>query len=254
MLTILGPAKTIDMSSHAVTDRHTRPAYLEESLALVEEIRNYSLEELKSLMKISDKLAVLNFERFAAWNTSHSAGSCNQAMLAFSGEVFNGLEARTMDAQDMDFAQDHVRILSGLYGVLRPLDLIMPYRLEMQTKLTNSRGKNLYDFWQEIIPGEINRCTSKTKGKTLVNLASNEYFSSIQPKSFPHRIITPVFKEQKGTSYRNVTIYAKKARGMMLRFIIQNRINDPEHLKAFDMDGYYFNSDHSEENEWWFTR
>ncbi len=254
MLTILGPAKTIDMSPHTITSKHTLPAYLDESVKLVNALRKLSPDALKSLMKISDKLAVVNFERFAAWDKKHPVASCNQALLAFSGEVFNGLEAKTLDEKDLEFAQEHVRILSGLYGVLRPLDLIMPYRLEMQTKLTNSRGKNLYEFWKEIIPAEINRLTAHTEGNTLINLASNEYFSSIQPKKFPHRIITPVFKEQDGNGFRNVTIYAKKARGMMLRFIIQNRINDPEHLKAFDLDGYYFNGDHSGENEWLFTR
>jgi cytoplasmic iron level regulating protein YaaA (DUF328/UPF0246 family) len=254
MLTILGPAKTIDMSPHAVTGRHTLPAYLGESRALVEELRKYGPGDLKSLMKVSDKLALMNFERFAAWDEKHPSASCNQALLAFSGEVFNGLEARSLLAEDLDFAQDHVRILSWLYGLLRPLDNIMPYRLEMQTKLANSRGRNLYEYWQEIIPREISRLTAKTEGNILVNLASNEYFSAIQPKKFPFRIITPVFKEQSGNGFRNVTIYAKKARGMMLRFIIQNRITDPEHLKAFDTDGYYFNTDQSGKNEWWFTR
>ena len=254
MLTILGPAKTIDMSPHAVTGKHTLPAYLKESRKLVEELRKLSPAAFRSLMKVSEKLAVLNVERIAAWTEQHPPGSSNQALLSFSGEVFNGLEARTLDAEDLDFAQDRVRILSGLYGVLRPLDLIMPYRLEMQTKLANSRGRNLYEFWQEIIPQEISRQTAETEGQILVNLASNEYFSSIQPKKFPHRIITPVFKEQHGNSFRNVTIYAKKARGMMLRFIIQNRITDPEHLKAFDLDGYWFNADQSGNNEWWFTR
>ncbi|MDF1570239.1 MAG: peroxide stress protein YaaA [Bacteroidales bacterium] len=254
MLTILGPAKTIDMSPHEVTGKHTLPAYLTESRKLLEELRKLSPAALKSLMKVSDKLAVLNFERIAAWTEQHPPGSSNQALLSFSGEVFNGLDARTLGAKDLDFAQDHVRILSGLYGVLRPLDLVMPYRLEMQTKLANSRGRNLYEFWKEIIPQEVSSLTAATEGKTLVNLASNEYFSSIQPKTFPHRIITPVFKEQYANSFRNVTIYAKKARGMMLRLIIQNRINDPEHLKAFDLDGYFFNADQSGENEWWFTR
>lgn len=254
MLTILGPAKTIDMSPHAVTSRHTLPAYLGESRQLVDEIRKYSPGDLKSLMKVSEKLALMNFERFAAWDEKHPPASCNQALLAFSGEVFNGLEARNFREEDLDFAQDHVRILSGLYGVLRPIDLIMPYRLEMQTKLVNSRGRNLYEFWQEIIPQEIRRLTAETEGKNLVNLASNEYFSAIQPKKFTFRIITPVFKEQSGNGFRNVTMYAKKARGMMLRFIIQNRINDPEHLKAFDLDGYWFNTSQSGENEWWFTR
>ena len=254
MLTILGPAKTIDMTPHRVTSEYSIPDFLDSSQLLVDQLRKFSPKELKGLMKVSDKLATINFERFAAWSGNHEPGHCNHAMLAFSGEVFNGLDARTLSEKDMLFAQDHVRILSGLYGVLKPLDLIMPYRLEMGTKMDTVRGKNLYDFWKEIIPKEIDEMTSGTEGKVLVNLASNEYFSSIRPKQFSHRIITPVFKEQDGERLRNVTIYAKKARGMMLRFIIQNSINDPEHLKAFDEEGYFYNSDHSSDSEWFFTR
>ncbi len=177
-----------------------------------------------------------------------------QAILAFSGEVFNGLKARTLSEEDLLFAQEHIRLLSGLYGVLRPLDLILPYRLEMGTKLKINRSKNLYEFWKKIIPNRISDDTGNQDSKVLINLASNEYFKSIQPGTFPYEIITPVFKESDGAGYRNVTIYAKKARGKMLRFIIQNRINNPEYLKAFDEDGYYFNNDLSSQKEWFFCR
>jgi cytoplasmic iron level regulating protein YaaA (DUF328/UPF0246 family) len=254
MLTILGPAKTIDSSPHGVTEKNSLPLYLDQAEVLVEQLRQYSLSELKSLMKVSDKLAVLNFERFAAWRRSYSVEEGQQAILAFSGEVFNGLQARSLSENDLLFAQDHVRILSGFYGVLRPLDLILPYRLEMGTKMANPGGRNLYEFWNGVIPRHIAEDTGNQEKPVLINLASNEYFKSIRPRDFPHRIITPVFKESDGTGFRNVTIYAKKARGMMLRFLIQNKINDPEYLKAFDEEGYYFHNDLSGENEWVYCR
>jgi hypothetical protein len=177
-----------------------------------------------------------------------------QAILAFSGEVFNGLQARSLNEKDLLFAQEHVRILSGLYGVLRPLDLILPYRLEMGTKMQNPEGKNLYDFWRGTIPARIEEDTGNQDHPVLINLASNEYFKSIQPGSFPHRIVTPVFKESDGEGFRNVTIYAKKARGMMLRFILKHRINRPEEIKAFEAEGYCFNPHLSTEGEWVFSR
>jgi len=254
MLTILGPAKTIDSSPHGVTKQHTLPQYLDQASVLVEELRLLSLSRLKSLMKVSDKLAVLNFERYSAWSKSYSAEKGQQAILAFSGEVFNGLQARSLREEDLLFAQDHVRLLSGLYGVLRPLDLILPYRLEMGTKMTNPGGRNLYEFWNGIIPKRIAEDTLRQDPAVLINLASNEYFKSIRPRDFPHRIITPVFKESDGKGFRNVTIYAKKARGMMLRFLIENKIKDPEYLKAFDEEGYYYHNDLSGENEWVFCR
>jgi len=254
MLTILGPAKTIDTSAHRVTKNHSCPQYPERAEALVKQLRQYSLSQLKSLMKVSDKLATLTFERYAAWRSSCSAEEGQQAILAFSGEVFNGLQARSLKEEDLLFAQEHVRILSGLYGVLRPLDLILPYRLEMGTKMSNPGGRNLYEFWSGIIPKKIAEDTGSQGPGVLINLASNEYFKSIHPGSFPHKIITPVFKEADGAGFRNVTIYAKKARGMMLRFILQNRINDPEYLKAFDEEGYYFHNDLSSRTEWFFCR
>ena len=254
MLTILGPAKTIDSSPHNITKKNTFPEYLDQAELLVALIRLYSVEDLKKLMNVSDKLALLNFERYAAWRTAYTSSEGQQAILAFSGEVFNGLQARTLKENDLVFAQDHVRLLSGLYGVLRPLDLILSYRLEMGTKMKNIRGRNLYEFWKDIIPQEIVRTTSAQETKILINLASNEYFRSISPNAFPHTVITPVFKESDGKGFRNVTVYAKKARGMMLRFIIRNRINNPEYLKAFDEEGYYYNSEISNQKEWVFCR
>jgi len=226
MLTILGPAKTIDTSPHGITERSSFPQYIDRAEELVNQIRHYSIAQLKSVMNVSEKLATLSFERYAEWRSSYSAEEGQQAILAFS----------------------------GLYGVLRPLDLILPYRLEMGTKMKNTKGRNLYEFWKEIIPGKIADETGLQDTKVLINLASNEYFKSIQPGSFPYEIITPVFKESDGAGFRNVTIYAKKARGMMLRFIIQHRINVPEYLKAFDEDGYYFNNDLSNHKEWVFCR
>jgi cytoplasmic iron level regulating protein YaaA (DUF328/UPF0246 family) len=254
MLTILGPAKTIDNSPHGITESFSFPEYIDRAEELVDQLRQYSIPKLKILMQVSDKLATLNKERYMQWRTSYSDKEGQQAILAFSGEVFNGLQARSLSEEDLLFAQEHIRLLSGLYGVLRPLDLILPYRLEMGTKMLNPRGKNLYEFWKEIIPNKIADETGIQDSKVLINLASNEYFKSIEPRSFPHPIITPVFKESDGKGFRNVTVYAKKARGMMLRFIIQNRINDPEYLKAFDEDGYYFNNNLSTTKEWVFCR
>lgn len=253
MLTILGPAKTINTHPHEITRKHTMPAFLEDANDLVNILRTYSIDELKKLMKISQSLAELNVERIASWRKVYTENESIQSILAFSGEVFNGLDARTLKEDDLLFAQEHVRLLSGLYGVLRPLDLILPYRLEIGTRLSNPRGKDLYAFWEERIPETIAALT-KSSGGVLINLASNEYFTSIRPKVFPHRVITPVFKESDGNGYRNVTIYAKKARGLMLRFIITQRIDSVENIKAFDEDGYYFNPEMSGENEWWFTR
>ena len=254
MLTILGPAKTIDTSPHGITEQYTSPLYIREAEVLVNQLRKYSISRLKRMMKVSDKLANLTFERYAAWRSSYTAGEGIQAILAFSGEVFNGLQARTLSEKDLLFAQEHVRILSGLYGVLRPLDLILPYRLEMGTKMKNPGGRNLYEFWEPLIPKTIAGDTCTREPCVLINLASNEYFRSIQPASFPYKIITPVFKESHGAGYRNVTIYAKKARGMMLRFIIQNRITNPEYLKAFDEEAYCLNNDLSSQHEWVFCR
>jgi cytoplasmic iron level regulating protein YaaA (DUF328/UPF0246 family) len=254
MLVILGPAKNMDVSPHGVTRQQSYPDYLNEAEVLVNLLRDYSVPQLENLMKISGKLATLTFERYAAWRTDYPPDEACQALLSFSGEVFNGLKARTLSEEDLLFAQDRVRILSGLYGVLRPLDLILPYRLEMGTGLSNPNGKNLYEYWSGIIPARIREDTVSQSPPVLINLASKEYFSSIDPGSFPHEVITPVFKETHGDGFRNVTVYAKKARGMMLRFILQNRITDPEYLKGFDEEGYGYLPQSSTETEWVFSR
>ena len=254
MLILLSPAKTIDTSPHEITPRHTHPEGRKHAEELVSFMRTFDSPQLQQVMKVSRKLADLNLERFVRWKKDPEAGDAMQALLAFSGEVFNGLDARSLNEEDLLFAQDHLRILSGLYGVLRPLDLIMPYRLEMGTKSEFPGAANLYDYWSGIIPATIKEAADHQPEQVLVNLASNEYFRAIGPRSFPHRIITPVFKEQEGHGYRNVTIYAKKARGVMTRFIIENRIIQPEHLKAFDKEGYHFNPDLSDGDRWFFTR
>jgi len=186
MLAILGPAKTIDTSPHGITEKSSFPQYIEQAQVLVNQVRKYSVPQLKSLMKVSDKLATLSFERYARWSNSYSAEEGQQAILAFSGEVFNGLQARTLSEKDLLFAQEHIRLLSGLYGVLRPLDLILPYRLEMGTKLKNKKVKNLYEFWKDIIPHKIAEDTAIQSPKVLINLASNEDFRSIDPGSFSY--------------------------------------------------------------------
>lgn len=254
MLILLSPAKTIDTSPHGITTRHTHPEGRKHAEELVSFMRTFDSPRLQQVMKVSKNLADLNLERFVRWKKDPEAGEAMQALLAFSGEVFNGLDARTMNEEDLLFAQDHLRILSGLYGVLRPLDLIMPYRLEMGTRSEFPGAANLYEYWKGIIPSAIEKATGRQPEQVLVNLASNEYFKAIRPRSFPHRIITPVFKEQEGDSYRNVTIYAKKARGLMTRFMIENRIIQPEHIKAFDKEGYHFNPGLSDGDRWFFTR
>jgi hypothetical protein len=254
MLTILGPAKTINSSPHGITDYFSHPEYLDQAEKLVIRLRRYSLSQLKKLMNVSEKLAVLNVERYAGWSKTYTPEEGQHAILAFTGEVFNGLQARSLSEEDLFFAQDHVRLLSGLYGVLKPLDLILPYRLEMGTKLKIARNNNLYEFWRKTIPKKIADETGSRDPKILINLASNEYFRSIQPGTFPYKIITPSFKEPDGGGFRMVTVYAKKARGLMLRYIIQNRIKNPEYLKAFEEEGYYFNNELSDNETWVFCR
>lgn len=255
MLAILGPAKTIDMTPvRGVKSTPSIPEFLEDSKILIHELRQLTVKDIKSLMDVSDKLAISTFKQIAAWKYDYSPAQGKMAMMAFAGEVYNGLNVKSLNDKDLAFANEHVRILSGLYGVLRPLDSILPYRLEMGTRIENKRGKNLYDFWKNIIPAEIERLTESSGEKVLINLASKEYFSSIRPANFPYRVITPDFKEDDGNEFRHITIYAKKARGMMLRFMIKNRITTPEDLKAFDTDKYYFNADLSTEDNWVFCR
>jgi len=254
MLIIISPAKTLDFTALSQTDHFTQPELLSDSQLLIERARQLSALDIADLMKVSMKLAELNFERFKDWQTPFTPANAKQALLAFKGDVYTGLNATDFSEKDLDFAQGHLRILSGLYGLLRPLDLMQPYRLEMGRSLSNPRGKNLYQFWGDKITEAINHQLMNEEEPVLINLASNEYFKSVRPKKLAGRLITPNFKEFKNGQYKVIGVHAKKARGMMSRFIIKNRLTEVEALKSFtDMD-YRYNPELSNERDWIFTR
>lgn len=254
MLTLISPAKTLDYETPLATDRHTEPRFLEHSAELIEQLRTLAVQDIADLMKLSDKLSSLNVARYESWERQHTLENARPAVLAFKGDVYTGLEAENFSAEDFEFAQNHLRILSGLYGVLRPLDLLEPYRLEMGTKLKNKRGDNLYQYWGNIITESLQAELNEQENPVLVNLASNEYYKSVKPKSLDCQIITPDFKDLKNGQYKIISFYAKKARGLMSRYIIENRIDNPEALKDFDLEGYYFSPEQSEGNKWIFLR
>ncbi|WP_158174932.1 peroxide stress protein YaaA [Grimontia hollisae] len=254
MLIVVSPAKTLDYQSPLATERYTQPTLTAHSAELIEVCRRLTPADISSLMKVSDKIAGLNAARFAEWSSEFTTDNARPAILAFKGDVYTGLEAETFSEEDFDWAQDHLRMLSGLYGLLRPLDLMQPYRLEMGTKLANARGANLYQFWGDIITGELNAALKAQGDNVLVNLASNEYFKSVNPKLLDGQVITPVFKDQKNGQYKVISFFAKKARGMMARYIIDNRIDSVEALKAFNMAGYGFCAEESNSKELVFKR
>jgi len=254
MKLVISPAKTLDFESAPVTAIHSQPDYLDESQHLIDELKNLSQADVASRMKLSDKLAALNVARFGSWETPFTPDNAKQAVLAFKGDVYTGLNAESFSEQDFDYAQNHLRILSGLYGLLKPLDLIQPYRLEMGTKFANAKGKNLYEFWDLKLTDALNKELAEENDPVLINLASNEYFKAIKVKQLKARIITPVFKDWKNGQYKMISFYAKKARGLMAAYIIQQQLTEPEHLKAFDTDGYYFSEEQSKSTEWVFLR
>jgi cytoplasmic iron level regulating protein YaaA (DUF328/UPF0246 family) len=254
MLIVISPAKTLDYDTPPATRTVTTPDYLDYSQQLINILRNYSALDISELMKTSMKISELNFERYHNWKVPFTTTNAKQALLAFKGDVYTGLDAESFKAKDFKFAQDHLRMLSGLYGLLRPLDLMQPYRLEMGTKLKNPGGNNLYDFWGEIITDGLNKQLKKIKSQYLINLASNEYFKSVKPKLLNAKIITPEFKDYKNGEYKMIGVYAKKARGVMSRYIIQNQLSQPEDIKDFDLDGYKFNSKNSTGEKFVFTR
>ena len=254
MLLLISPAKTLDFETPAPTAEFTQADFLKQSKQLISELRALAPHEISTLMSISDKLGVLNFDRFASWKTPFKPSNAKQALFAFQGDVYTGMQAETFSADDIQFAQQHLRILSGLYGVLRPLDLIQAYRLEMGTRFSNSIGKNLYEFWGDAITKTLNKQLKQLNSSVVINLASNEYFSAVQPKLLNGTLITPVFKDKKNGQYKIISFFAKKARGMMSAHIIQNRILKPEAIKKFDVAGYSFNAEMSTEKEWIFTR
>ncbi len=254
MLALISPAKTLDYTTALPTDTYTRPRLLEQSQQLIDVCRKLSASEIASLMTVSEKIANLNVERFRDWNADFDFSNARQALFAFKGDVYTGLDAYHLKDQDIDFAQQHLRMLSGLYGLLRPLDLMMPYRLEMGTKLKNSRGHNLYEFWGGIITDQINQDLAEIDAKVLVNLASDEYYKSVNEKKIKAEIVKPVFLDQKNGKYKVISFYAKKARGLMARYLIENKLNQVEQLKAFDSEGYYFDAESSSNKELVFKR
>jgi cytoplasmic iron level regulating protein YaaA (DUF328/UPF0246 family) len=254
MLSVISPAKTLDFETPASTTLYSRPDYLSHSQALIDILRDYSPQQLGELMGISDKLAGLNAARFAEWSTPFTPKNAKQAAQAFQGDVYVGLGADAFSDDDNAFAQQHLRILSGLYGLLRPLDLIQPYRLEMGTRLENPAGKDLYAFWKDTLTTELDRAVAASGTPILVNLASNEYFKAIGTRKLESRVITPVFKDEKNGKFKIISFYAKKARGLMAAWLIRQRIDDAEGLKNFDMAGYRFNDAMSEGSTLVFTR
>lgn len=254
MLTVISPAKTLDYETPVRTSRSSEPALLEQSSRLADVMRKKRPAQLQKLMGISQNLATLNHERFQAWTTEHNDSNSRQAVLAFKGDVYAGLEAQTLKARDLDFAQKHLRILSGLYGVLRPLDRIQPYRLEMGTVLRSRGVPDLYRFWGRQPTQLLNEQAAAIGTRWLVNLASNEYFKVIDSAALEPTVVTPVFKEKRGDQYRVLSFFAKKARGMMARYLIDNRIKQPEAMRDFDADGYAFNAALSSPTQYVFTR
>lgn len=254
MLLLISPAKTLDFETPAPTTEFTQADFLKESKQLISELRALAPHDISQLMHISDKLGLLNFDRFASWKTPFKPGNAKQALFAFQGDVYTGMQAETFSAEDIQFAQQHLRILSGLYGLLRPLDLMQAYRLEMGTGFANSRGKNLYEFWGDSITKALNKQLAALNSTVVINLASNEYFGAVKPKQLNAEIITPIFKDKKNGQYKIISFFAKKARGMMSAYIIQHRINNPQAIKQFDVAGYSFNAALSSARDWVFTR
>ncbi|UTA47973.1 peroxide stress protein YaaA [Simiduia sp. 21SJ11W-1] len=254
MLMVISPAKTLDYETPWQYSATTEPDFLADSKALIEQLRKLSPQDISSLMSISDKLGTLNFDRFQQWQTPFTQTNARPALLAFKGDVYTGLGAENFAKADFQFAQKHLRILSGLYGLLRPMDLMQAYRLEMGTKFSNDRAKDLYGFWGQKITDALNTQLKKLRSDSLVNLASNEYFKAVKPKSLAVPVITPVFKDCKNGQYKIISFYAKKARGLMAAYAIKERITAAEKLKAFDCDGYYYVAEQSSATEWVFLR
>lgn len=254
MLIVLSPAKTLDYDTPPTTDIHTLPDFIAHSAELIATLKQLSPAQIGSLMQISDALAVLNVGRYASWSPKFTIKNAKQAILAFDGDVYEGLDAPSLRAVQLDYAQSHIRILSGLYGVLRPLDLMQPYRLEMGTRLANPRGKDLYAFWDGVVTDALNRALAVQKSKALVNLASEEYFKVVKHQLLNAPVITPIFEDWKGGKYKVISFYAKRARGLMARYAAVNCITQPEKLKAFDAEGYAFDAAGSSEYCWLFRR
>jgi len=252
MLIVLSPAKSLDLESPSPSTTHTIPEFIPRAAELIDVLRGYSPADIAGLMDLSDKLAMLNVGRYAHWSADHA--DARQAVMSFDGDVYAGLDARSLAPAAIDYAQRQVRILSGLYGLLRPLDRMHPYRLEMGTRLKNAHGANLYAFWGDSVTAALNRQLEETGAPALVNLASEEYFKAVKPKLLAAPVINPVFEDWKNGKYKIISFFAKRARGLMARYAAENAIGDPEALKEFDVDGYAFDAAASSERNWVFRR
>lgn len=254
MLIVLSPAKTLDFESPVPALPHSVPLFLEHSAELIADLRELSPAALATLMDLSDKLASLNVARNLAWHTPFTPENARACVLAFNGDVYEGLDAPSLTPGDLEFAQRHLRVLSGLYGLLRPLDLIQPYRLEMGTRLATARGKDLYAFWGDVITDALAAELEAAPQPVLVNLASEEYFKSVRVKKLKVPVITPVFEDEKGGKFKVISFYAKRARGLMARHAITQRVRDVESLKDFSAEGYALAPDLSDAHQWVFRR
>ncbi len=254
MLFVISPSKTQNFNKNFESKTHTIPVFLKESQELITVLRSYKLLELKKLLKVSDSLAELNYKRIKKWEISHPEKKSKTAILAFKGEAFENLKTHAFTTSDFEFLNHHIRIFSGLYGLLRPLDYIMPYRLEMKTNLNNSYGKNLYKFWSKKITLELNKLAKENNFKTLINLASGEYFKAIDCNLLDINIINLTFMQQQTGNYKSLGIFSKKARGEMVNFIVKNRVIELSELKLFNKNGYVFNSTLSSDCEMVYTR
>jgi cytoplasmic iron level regulating protein YaaA (DUF328/UPF0246 family) len=254
MLIVLSPAKTLDYDTPPTTDVAGRPDFIKQSAELIGLLRRLAPAQVASLMKLSDPLAELNANRYASWSPRFTAHNSKQAILAFDGDVYDGLDAGSLNQSQLDHAERHIRILSGLYGVLRPLDRMQPYRLEMGTRLKNDRGRDLYAFWGDTVTRALEKQIAAIKATALVNLASEEYFKVVQPAGLGVPVITPVFEDWKDGRYKIISFFAKRARGSMARYATLKHLSDPQKLKRFDADGYAFDDAASTERRWVFRR
>jgi len=254
MLLIISPAKKLDFDTPPLLNEHSQPEMLDEARELIDILREKDSFQIADLMKLSMNLADLNVARYQQWDTPFTPANAKQAIFAFRGDVYQGMDADSLSAESIGFAQRHLRILSGLYGLLRPLDLMQAYRLEMGTRLTNPHGRDLYAYWGNRITDALNEAIRQQGDNTLINLASGEYFKAVNVKKLDADIITPQFKEKRGDSYKIISFNAKKARGQMARYIIEHQLTDPESIKQFDVDSYAFNPELSEGKTWVFSR
>ena len=254
MLVLLSPAKKLDYDSPVRTTKHTQPLFVAQAQGLIDVLRQKSATQIADLMSLSDALARLNVERYQAWEPKFTQTNARQAVLAFNGDVYEGLEAGALSDEQLDWTQEHVAILSGLYGVLRPLDLMQPYRLEMGTKLATDKGKNLYDYWGTEISEYLNQRLAQQGSDVIVNLASEEYFKSVNQKALKARVLQCVFQDEKNGAWKIISFYAKRARGLMARYIIEHRIEEPGQLTGFNVDGYAFHPETSSDLKFVFRR